>query len=203
MKTTLYIDIETIPGDVKPSVEDIKAPSNYKDEAKIKAYKEDNLDKEYRKQSLDTTAGKILCLGYAIDDGEVTVLTGSEEDILNGLFEAIKDEQMIWVGHYILGFDFPFVFHASIKHGSKLKNLMPPRELVKDTMRIWNPTDYKASTSLDKIAKYLGLESSKGDLDGSKVYDYYLDDRVPEIAEYCRKDVELVREVYNKITKRV
>jgi predicted PolB exonuclease-like 3'-5' exonuclease len=50
------------------------------------------------------------------------------------------------------------------------------------------------------LARVLGLESSKqGGMDGSKVYDKFCAGCHDEIAEYCMRDVELVRQVYYRM----
>ena len=55
--------------------------------------------------------------------------------------------------------------------------------------------------SLDRLAKVLGLESSKGQgIDGSRVYDKFCEGCHGEIAEYCMRDVGLVREVYYRMS---
>jgi predicted PolB exonuclease-like 3'-5' exonuclease len=44
------------------------------------------------------------------------------------------------------------------------------------------------------------LKSSKeGGINGSHVYDFFLEGRHEEIADYCMRDVELVRDVYYRM----
>ena len=50
------------------------------------------------------------------------------------------------------------------------------------------------------MAEALDLESPKGDLDGSKVYDYYQDGRLEEVYRYCMEDVRTTRAIYRKMT---
>ena len=52
---------------------------------------------------------------------------------------------------------------------------------------------------LDMLAKALGFESPKTELDGSKVYDYHQAGRDREIYDYCMRDVEVTRSIYNKM----
>jgi hypothetical protein len=65
-------------------------------------------------------------------------------------------------------------------------------------MEMW-AVDFKDYVSLDKIAKFLGLEGKEDGIDGSKVYDMWLEGQLEKIENYCRDDVELVREVYKII----
>jgi hypothetical protein len=56
-------------------------------------------------------------------------------------------------------------------------------------------------SSLDSLARVLNLESSKGQgIDGSRVYDKFCSGCHGEIADYCMRDVELVRQVYYRLT---
>jgi hypothetical protein len=59
---------------------------------------------------------------------------------------------------------------------------------------------FKGRISLDRLAKALGLESSKGQgINGSRVYDYFCAGCHEEIADYCMRDVELVRAIYRRM----
>ena len=53
--------------------------------------------------------------------------------------------------------------------------------------------------SLDKLCKVLGIDSPKGEMDGSKVGDYFRAGRIAEIAAYCRADVAAVRQVHRRM----
>ena len=71
---------------------------------------------------------------------------------------------------------------------------------IYDTMCEWNQWSFKGRVSLDRLAKALGLESSKGQgIDGSRVYDYFCAGCHEEIAAYCMRDVELVRAIYRRM----
>jgi 3'-5' exonuclease len=48
-----------------------------------------------------------------------------------------------------------------------------PWETISDTMQLWKFGDYKNYTSLKLLAACLGIETSKDDIDGSKVKDVY------------------------------
>ena len=53
--------------------------------------------------------------------------------------------------------------------------------------------------SLDTLSKALGIPSPKENLDGSKVYPYYRAGKLAEICEYCKRDVDSVRQVYRRM----
>lgn len=94
----IVIDVETVkrvdlPDELFPTLEDIKAPSNYKDEAKIKEYGEKKLKDLQAKMGLDPTRNQIC--SYAIlavndIDGAPTVLNYVSKDELS-LLGAFKN----------------------------------------------------------------------------------------------------------------
>jgi len=53
---------------------------------------------------------------------------------------------------------------------------------------------------LYKLCRALGVESPKGEIDGSRVWEYVKAGRLYDVAEYCKKDVEATRQVYKRMT---
>jgi hypothetical protein len=106
-----------------------------------------------------------------------------------------------------MDFDLRFIFKRSIVSGVKPNgkhlNLSFARYRnfpIFDTMREWEKWS-SSYIKLDTLAKILGCQSSKdGDIDGSNVYDFYKKKKFLEIYNYCKKDVKLTREIYNKMT---
>jgi 3'-5' exonuclease len=204
----IYIDIETIPGDTRPNEESVKVPANYKDPDKIKAYQKEHLDEEYRHQSLDSMAGKILCIGYACENGAIECTFGQENEILRGFEEYLIKVQGAWsepvtfVGWNINAFDIPWIWRKAIKYGlTSLRNSFN-RSRYKgnsiDLMLAW-ATDYKNYTKMEDVAQFLGLPGKIGGLTGATVYDAYLEGKVDEISAYCKGDVSTVREIYKRV----
>jgi hypothetical protein len=65
---------------------------------------------------------------------------------------------------------------------------------------MWEFEHWRRHISLDQLAKVMGLESSKrSGLDGSRAYDYFLAGGHQEIADYCLRDVDMVREIFHRI----
>ncbi len=58
-----------------------------------------------------------------------------------------------------------------------------------DTMELWKFGDYKHLTSLDLLAKILGVPGSKTDMDGSMVNPVYYSGGLERIKTYCTLDV--------------
>lgn len=209
---SVYIDIETFAGQTPPAPESIAAPANYKDPDKIAAYQRDKLDEAWRKQALDSMAGQIICIGYAIGNDPVQTITvgidvSSERSALEQLGMAaayIRTKDTIeWIGHNFQGFDGIWLRRKAIKYGlvelARSINLDRYRGNVRDTMLMWSPHDARDRVSLDNIAEYLCLGEKTGN--GAMVHDLWIAGRRQEIAEYCRQDVELTRAVYNHLSK--
>lgn len=106
------------------------------------------------------------------------------------------------IGHNVLDFDLPFIVKRSIIHGIKPTARIPfrryQRQPIFDTMWEWGC--WREKISLDELATALGIESSKsGGLDGSQIYEAWRSGRDEEIAAYCLRDVDCVREIYYRL----
>jgi len=212
--TNLYIDLETLPANNQWLIDELNETTVNKKLSKPESIAEWERDKkpaaveEARiKTAVDTSLANILCLGYAIDDNETEVLTGGEIDILRDFFsiyEGLKFPMLI--GHNIVGFDLPLIYHRAVIHGIKVPGRFPkpsdkPWDVnANDTMQMWS--GIRDRIKLDRLAKLLGA-GSKGGISGADVYPMYKEGRVQEIYDYCKSDVSLTREVYQRIFKAV
>ena len=84
----------------------------------------------------------------------------------------------MFVGHNITGFDLPFLKKRSIILGICPPSVIPFAakpwdKSVFDTMIQWDGDRDKRISLPDKLCKVLGIESPKGDMDGSKVGEYF------------------------------
>jgi len=189
-----YFDIETVPTDKALQENGLLEAQIKLDEMEI-----------IKKLSLSAVTAKIICLCYAIEpsvSGTVEVLQGEETDIIKGFWKIVPDCNL-FVGHNILDFDMRFIYQRSVIH-----NIKPSRDIpftrfrnapIYDTMQEWSKWG-REHASLDSLSKALGIPSPKENLDGSKVYPYYRAGKLPEIIEYCKRDVESVRAVYKRLT---
>jgi hypothetical protein len=190
----LFFDIETVPTDQSLQDNGLLESQIRLDEAEI-----------IKKLSLAAATSRILCLAYALEpplDSPVEVIHGDETEIIQS-FWKLAAEMHLFVGHNILDFDLRFIYQRSI-----INQLKPSREIpfarfrnapVFDTMHEWSKWG-REHISLDLLSRALGIPSPKESLDGSKVYPYYCAGRLPEICEYCKRDVETVRQVYRRLT---
>ena len=207
MVRRIFVDIETLPPDKDVSAlapEEVSACS----------------DDEYRRLALDGDFGRVLTVGVIVEEDEKITHRGllgrerqtmmfhlDEARTLRGFWRLLKGfnvrrDQVI--GHNLFDFDLPFLYKRSV-----IQRVRPSVELpftryrsqpIFDTMHQWNKWSPRKFVSLDRLAKVLGLESSKSrGIDGARVYDKFCEGCHQEIADYCMRDVELVREIYYRM----
>jgi predicted PolB exonuclease-like 3'-5' exonuclease len=190
----LFFDIETVP--TEPSLQEngLLEEQIRLDEAEV-----------LKKLSLSAATAKIICLCYAIEpsvSGTIEVLQGEETDIIKNFWKLAVDCNL-FVGHNILDFDMRFIYQRSVIHQIKPSRDIPFTRFrnapIYDTMQEWSKWG-REHASLDLLSKALGIPSPKEHLDGSKVYPYYRAGKIAEIVEYCKRDVDSVREVYRRLT---
>ena len=205
----VFLDIETYGGDNKPSMDDVKVPANYKKEEVIKKYKEDHLDEAWAKQGLNSLKGEIICISYAVGDDKPISLTGTEEEILTSLQEVLNELKFVrLIGHNVFNFDFQWIRLRCYKYGLReLLHFLPEKKYdteYSDTMIMLagGLSGKDGYISLDNACKFLGIESSKGDINGSQVHEIYLKGGLDRIVKYCEKDIEATRSLFYKIKGR-
>lgn len=226
----LFLDIETVAGakcyddlpermqqlwakkasSLKPSRDDLSAGKFYEEKAGIYA--------EF---------GKIvsIALGYfKRDDGELQLrikdISLHDEKALLEEFKSLIESSFAkgipsdnfktlrLCAHNGKEFDFPYIARRMIVNGIKLPDCLnlagkKPWEIPHiDTMDFWKFGDYKNFTSLDLLAAILDTPTSKDDIDGSQVNKvYYRENDLERIGRYCKKDVEVLAQVYLKLVQ--
>lgn len=226
----VVLDLETIPTESPDVIADIaatiKPPGNMKKADTIAAWeaseKQAVVDEAVLKTAFDGTYGRIIVIGYAVDDAEPVALTGLESVILSqfadNLSKAIKlnydsqgnrptgESSVVFIGHNLVGFDLRFLWQRAVINQVQMPYSLlkacrakPWDGMVADTMTMWHP-DRDKRISLDRLCKALGVPTSKGDMDGSKVYEAFKAGEIERIAEYCRGDIQATRECYKRLT---
>ncbi len=190
----LFFDIETVPTEPSLQHSGLLEAQMQLDEAEI-----------IKRLSLSAATARILCLAYALEppaDSPVAVLGGDEREILQS-FWKLATETNLFVGHNVLDFDLRFIHQRSMIHQIKPSRDLPFARFrsapIFDTMHEWSKWG-REHVSLDLLARALGIPSPKECLDGSKVYPYYRAGKLAEICEYCKCDVDTVRQVYRRLT---
>ena len=191
---TIFLDIETVPTDRALQDHGLLEAQIQLDEGDL-----------IKKLSLSAATAKILCICYAIEPplgSEVHVLEGEEREIIRN-FWKIAVGCNLFVGHNILDFDLRFIYQRSVIHQIKPSRDLPFARFrnapIFDTMQEWSKWG-REHASLDLLSKTFGLPSPKESLDGSKVYPYYRAGKINEIIDYCKCDVNSVRQVYRWLT---
>lgn len=199
----MHLDIETLPAgpEHEPVMKELYA-------AYLKKHSgagARDFDTFVASTSFDGAFGRILCIGYALDEEEAKVIYNEDEKEMLKEFWRIAEGIDLFVGHNAFDFDMPFIWQRSIILGVKPTKMFSfkrfSRSEIFDTMQEWNLWGRNHSSgSLHKLALALKMPSSKGDIDGSQVYDYFKAGRIKEILDYCMRDVALTRKIFHKLT---
>jgi hypothetical protein len=176
---------------------------------------EADIDATYRKTSFDGAFGNVCVIGWAFDDDKAQTVSGRDELYLFAeFFEAIQARKFnlfetCVIGHNVAAFDLRFLMQRHIVKGVKPHPVIvrgaqaKPWESDKvfDTMVQWAGIGNRVS--LDKLCKALSIPTPKGEIDGSKVWDFVQAGRLQDVAEYCARDVEATRQVHRAMTFQV
>jgi len=218
--------LEALRADAAAEKAECRAPGNYKDPEKIAANIAEQhaaidaavMDK-WRKTSFDGAYGQIAVVSFAIDGGEPVKVyrddwqapgaeAGLLEDLRDTMHERLNPKTELAaqiIGHNVSAFDLRFLVQRSIILGVKPHPVLARAAACKpwetdrvfDTMVQWAGVGNRIS--LDKLCKALGMPG-KGEIDGSKVWDYVQAGRIAEVADYCADDVRKVWAVYQRMT---
>ena len=122
--TWIYFDIETSPPDgTSPDWERVKAPSNYKDPAKIRQYQVEHAFPKWAEMALSVPLAKVTCLSACTDDSDVFhAANGNESRTMEQFAEWCaphlhQHEPVVWCAFYGLKFDMPIVATRLLKYG--------------------------------------------------------------------------------------
>ena len=203
-KSYIVVDIETIPADdmgddLKPQC----ALGNLVDPVKIAAkQKEWEEDGQVKRMSLSPSMNKIVSLHMWASRSNLIIPYSpkSEKEMLKNFWCEILDIDLI-VGYNLINFDLPTILMRSMLHGIKPSKELPlrkySREPIFDVMQelaFWNPENWKG---LDWWAKRLGIGATIGS--GADIYKLWKEGKQEEIDAHCRRDVELTRDIYERI----
>jgi predicted PolB exonuclease-like 3'-5' exonuclease len=205
MAQRVFLDLECIPPDKNDPVHQDKLSSC--------------TEEEYRGLALRGEYARILCIGLIVEDisGQIIhrgvlgrdrgtmQLHMDEPRTLRAFWRLLRNfnpQRDLLVGFNILDYDLLVLKQRSIRHQIKPTCGIPHTRYraspVFDIM--WEYQSWHRRISLDELAKVMGLQSSKQNgVDGSHVYDMFLEGRHQEICDYCLADCDLTRALYYKI----
>jgi DNA polymerase elongation subunit (family B) len=207
MTKRIYVDIETLPPDATALTGDdhlLRDPEG----------------EEFKRLALNGDYGRVLCVGVIVEEDGQIIRKGvlgrerqsmafhlDEARTLRAFWKLLRDfrtSRDLIVGHNIFDFDLLYLYKRSVIHRVRpTVNFSFARYRsapIFDTMREWEHWG-RNYISLDKLAKILGLESSKQNgIDGSKVYEKFCEGCHEAIASYCLADVELTRGIFKRLS---
>lgn len=220
MSDTLFIDLETVActnAELQQMVrEKVTHPKTIKKPESIEKWNKESRpqaeEAALKKTSFDGLMGEIVCIGFAVNDDPVETIYRdvgeSESFMIKYFFAYLADNYGVnfnpqWCGHNIAGFDLPFLYQRCM-----IKNVKPTITLPRNPT-VWSRDVFDtlfeltgknmAGGSLDRISKLLGIGQKAEGFDGSMVNDAWHNGEIKKIAEYCRSDVNLTREIYKRI----
>ncbi len=203
----IFIDCETAPTDAQWFIDeiDITPPGNYKKPESIKKWMDENAAAERQsvidKTAVDTSLAQIICIGYAVGNDPIQTLTGSESDILVEFFTELQAYRHIrLVGHNIVAFDIPLIFHRAIindirPHWAFHMDYKPWDVRCFDTMIQW--TGVRDRISQHRLAQLLRLDTQE--MNGQDILAMYRHGDMEGVQRKCAFDVDQNRAIFNRI----
>lgn len=204
MVMRVFLDAETLPPE--------------RDDPLVREKYPDCTDEEFRNLALKPEYGRLLCLGILVEcDGVVTTrgVLGRDREtrrfhldearILRSFWKLVRDfddRRDLLIGFNLLDFDLHYICTRSV-----IKRVRPSIDVCFARYRqrpvfdcMWAFTHWRHRIKLDDLARILGLESPKQDgMDGSHVYDLFIEGRHQEIADYVMRDCECTRAIYRRL----
>jgi len=220
----LFLDIETVGG--CPDLESCERFSpeiaeqfeKYYDWFQKRFPEDINLTKDevFKKRSaLVPEFAKIVCvsMAFVMENGEVKKQTfsGDDEKVLlesvRNLLDRCYKLDFYLCGHNLKNFDIPMMAKRMIINGILPSKILPsydtkPWEVKAiDTKEIWQYGAYTSIGSLDLVCSTMGIETPKsGEVTGDKVHHaYWVEQKLPQISEYCEKDVDVLIQFIKKL----
>ncbi|MCG8309362.1 MAG: 3'-5' exonuclease [Cytophagales bacterium] len=163
--------------------------------------------------------GKVICIAAGVFTKESDHSVGlriksfannTEKETLEA-FKALVEgkfdgKQLRLVAHNGKEFDFPYLCRRMLVNDIEIPDSLDIREKKPweinhiDTMELWKFGDRKNFTSLELLAALFGIESSKDDIDGSRVNEvYYKENDLGRISKYCQRDVMVTAQVFLRL----
>lgn len=227
LENVLFLDIETVSEKSTFSELDDDFKNLWTKKAKnINRYEQEEFTENTASELYETKAAifaeyaKIVCISVGFlrknKSGlelRIKSFYGNDEVEILESFRTMVDQhfdqpkKFYICGHNIKEFDVPFLGRRLIINNVKLPSIFnlvgkKPWESkhLLDTLEMWKFGDYKNYVSLDLLAKVMGVESPKVNLDGSKVgAAYWKEGRLEDIKDYCELDVVTSAKVFLRI----
>jgi hypothetical protein len=203
-------DIETGPLPIEQLVHvmpTFEAPSNWKDDEKIKAKIAEQESKWFDRAALDARTGEVLAIGLSksVEGESETIILDrnqfTECELLSQFWDMVSEyRSKRWIGFNIFNFDLPFLMRRSLFHGVtpglQLSNsrYFDPRFI--DIMNLWQCGNREQTINLNSLAKFVGLPGKSGS--GADFAEWFKTE--PERAKaYLTQDLELTKQIADRM----
>jgi uncharacterized protein YprB with RNaseH-like and TPR domain len=212
----LFLDIETVSQfeSYEQMTPEWKEMWDIKAQFLLRNKESETTETIYERAGIYAEFGKIICISCGClqgsgDDKKLSIKSYCDDDEKKLLTEFAAMLQK-WSGdadkylcaHNGKEFDYPYICRRMIINGIEIPEALKiagrkPWEVRHlDTLEFWKFGDYKSYTSLKLLAKVLGIQSPKDDIDGSQVNGVYWKERdLDRIVTYCQKDVVTLTQV--------
>jgi len=220
LSNILFLDIETVSqhDSLASAPEEWQKLWQLKADNLLRYHADSNAESLYARAGIYAEFGKIICISCGVIQGG-----GGEKKLIIKSFSGEEEKELLqqfsemlckWApnnsrylcAHNGKEFDFPYLCRRLIIHGLKLPPCLNiagkrPWEIPHlDTMELWKFGDFKNFTSLNLLARTLGIPTPKDDIDGRMVGDVYWKEKdLSRIITYCQKDVITVAQVFLRL----
>lgn len=185
---------------------EFKAPSNYKDEAKIAAHIAEQKANWIADAALGAESGRILVIGaMEVGLGDKRIFIGEEKAVIRQFFEWATFEHGAankLVGFNIFSFDLPFIIRRAWVLGVEIPWWIRMGRYFSDCfidlLEVWRLGNRQDSISLKRLARLLKC-GDKSD-DGKRFQEVWETDRQRAI-EYLRNDLQITANAAERMLK--
>jgi len=223
---TIYLDIETVPFVTYEELCTNPAHAEAKqlwDKRTLLRLKKGDIEEGLTEKEIWESAAlypeynKVICIciGFLLNGNytEREYVNDNEEELIIDFLYAItylqqsKNKFETIIGANIDGFDLPVLFRKAIIYGYSPTSLIseydrkPWDDKNCDITKVWRRGSFNGDATIASICRMLKLSSPKTDeIDGSKVYEFYLNGEIDKIAKYCRSDVRALYDIVNYLS---
>jgi len=186
----IFLDIETVPLEIKDD--------------SVKMYFMDNkITKENR--AFNPVYSKVVCICVKKKNEESIVFSGEEREILEKFINYLSEnKESVFVTYNGYGFDIPF-----LKVRTALNKMKFPFEINSNKFRMENSNHFDVmlflsqgiftNTRLDVVARMNGVEIPSERIIGKEVERLYFEGNIERIKEHCKKDLDILEKLFDKI----
>ena len=212
---TVYLDIETVPctgpllAHALARAANKAPPKNYKDEAKIAAWRESSVASAHASLSLSSSFAAIACIGVRVSGGAPHCFGswGIGEGAMLDEFTSfaatlVRDHAVRWAGHSLNRFDFPIIRTRLIHHGHAQAHRLFAfsrwdHERVLDLADDWWFPNGGQCASLATMAAIVGVDQPEGS--GADVGGQWARGEYDLIERHCLSDLRVTEQVCNAL----